>query len=304
MPPRKLFVTDSLPEEARRLLSGFEVFESSVDDGVLAQCQALICWPSRARGDLLRKMSSLVMLQSLSAGVDSLDFASLPPGTRVFSNAGAYTEAVAEHAWGVLLGVAKGIHLRNQKTTPRILRGKTLLVLGAGWIGSEVARLSKSLGMKTIGISRSFRAPEYFDEMHPVSELPTDIARADAVLIALPLTKGTVGLVDYEVLSKAKETAIVVNVGRGETVSEEGVLRWLRERPETRYATDVFWKAGKKESFSTAAWELPNFAGTLHVSGVPVGEDLAGAKMAAARNVRRFFETGDALNPVKIGEYV
>ncbi len=304
MPPRKVFVTDSLPEEARRLLSGFEVFESSADDRVLAECQALICWPSRASGELLRKMTSLVMVQSLSAGVDSLDFASLPQGTRVFSNAGAYTEAVAEHAWGVLLGVAKGIHIRNQKTTPRSLRGKTLLVLGAGSIGSEVARLSRSLAMKTIGISRSFRAPEYFDEMHPVSELPADIARADAVIIALPLTKNTVGLVDYEVLAKAKEAAIVVNVGRGETVSEDGVTRWLRERPESRYATDVFWKGEKKESFSTSAWELPNFAGTLHVSGVPVGEDLAGAKVAAARNVKRYFETGDAFNPVKMDEYV
>ena len=74
------------------------------------------------RNKLLVKMSSLKMVQTLSAGVDTLDFRSLPPGTTVFSNAGAFTASVAEHAWGLLLGVAKGTHLRNVKTTPRRLR--------------------------------------------------------------------------------------------------------------------------------------------------------------------------------------
>jgi len=299
-----VFVTDSLPTEAKEILSGFEIYESAADDNILSECQALICWPSRAKAELMQKMKGLRMVQALSAGVDALDFSSLPPGVQVFSNAGAYTETVAEHAWGLLLGMAKGIHIRNQKSTPRALRGKTLLVVGAGAIGSEVARLSKSLGMKTVGSSRSFRSPEFFDEMHGISHLGKDIANADAVVIALPLTKLTRGIVDYDVLSRSKENAIVVNVGRGETVSEEGLVRWLKERPESRYCTDVYWKTGGKEAFSTRAWELPNFAGTLHVSGVPLGEDLDGVKVAAAWNVRRYFESGNGVNRVDAAEYL
>jgi len=300
----KVFITDSLPQEARDLLSGFDVYESAAEDSVLAECQALVCWPTRAKGELMRKMKSLRMVQTLSAGVDALDFHFLPPGIEVFSNAGAFTDNVAEHAWGILLGVAKGIHVRSQKTTPRSLRGKMLLVLGAGSIGSEVARLSKSLGMTAIGVSRSFKFPELFDEKHPIDALPEEIGRADAVVIALPLTRSTRGLVGYELLARAKENVIVVNVGRGETVDEEGVLRWLREKPESRYATDVFWKTSGKEQFATKGWELPNFAGTLHVSGVPLGEELVGAKVAAAWNVKRFFETGGALNRVDVDEYL
>jgi len=299
----KLFVTDSLPLKAKDLLRGFEVYETEADDGTLAHCQVLLCWPTRAKGKLLRKMKSLKMVQTLSAGVDALDFHEIPPGVQVFSNAGAYTDNVAEHAWGILLGVAKGVHLRNRKTTPRTLRGKTLMV-GAGSIGSEVARLSKSLQMKTVGLSRSFKSPELFDERHRIGALPREIRRADAVVIALPLSKTTRGMLGYDLLSMTKETVIVVNVGRGETVEEEGLLRWLRKRPESRYATDVFWKAGGREKFATKGWELPNFAGTLHVSGVPLGEDLVGAKMSAALNVKRYFESGKALNHVKIDEYL
>jgi phosphoglycerate dehydrogenase-like enzyme len=55
-------------------------------------------------------MTSLRMIQALSAGIDGLDFASVPSGVEVFSNAGAYTDSAAEHAWGLALGVAKGVH--------------------------------------------------------------------------------------------------------------------------------------------------------------------------------------------------
>jgi D-3-phosphoglycerate dehydrogenase len=299
-----LFVNDALPPEARQILSPFELFETTADEAALERCEALICWPGRAKGEVLRKMKNLRMVQTLSAGVDALDFASLGPDVQVFSNAGAFAESVGEHAWGLLLGVAKGVHLRNRKTTPRVLRGRTLVVIGCGAIGSEVARLSKSLEMKTVGVSRSFKSPELFDQRHPVSELPAVVGSADAMAITLPLTKSTRGMVDYDLLSRTKDAVIVVNLGRGETVSEEGVLRWLRERPESRFATDVYWKKDGREDFSTRAWELPNFAGSLHNSGLPLGEDLSRAKVAAAWNVRRYFETGGALNHVDVSEYL
>ena len=300
----KVYVTDTLPPEAKSVLDGYDLFEGAADEKVLEECRALVCWPTRAKPDLFQKMKSLEMVQTMSAGVDALDFRSLPKGVQVFSNAGAFTATVAEHAWGILLGVAKGVHLRNKKVTPRALRGKTLLVLGAGAIGSEVARLSKSLEMKTIGISRSLKTPQIFDEAGPVSSLAAKIGEADTIVIALPLTKATKGLVDYDILMEAKDAAIVVNVGRGEIVSEDGLIRWLKERPESRYGTDVFWKVEGRESFETKAWELPNFAGTLHDAGVPLGEDLVEVKVAAAWNVKRFFDLGGAVNRVEIGEYL
>jgi phosphoglycerate dehydrogenase-like enzyme len=280
------------------------MFETTASDADLERCAGLMCWPSRAKKGLLAKMRNLKVVQTMSAGVDVLDFEALPAKVEVFSNAGAFTDSVAEHAWGMILGTAKGIHLRNLRTTPRRLGRKTLLVAGCGGIGSEVARLSKSLGMRTVGLSRSFKTPGVFDERSPLSELPEKIAGADVILLSLPLTKETRGAMNYDLLAKAKEGVIVVNVGRGELTDEDGLLRWLKERPESRYATDVFWFKDGRESFATKAWELPNFAGTLHIAGVPVGEDLTGAKVAAAKNLRTFLETGSAQNHVDRNEYL
>lgn len=299
-----VYVTDTFPREAKEVLSEFEVVELGEDPEVIARSQALICWPGRAKPELLRAMKGLRMIQTMSAGVERLDFGSVPKGVRVFSNAGAFTESVAEHAWGLLLGAAKGIHLRHQRTAPRELRGKTLLVLGGGSIGSEVARLGKSLSMRTVGVSRSFKDPGAFDEVASMDRLPARFADADAVVIALPLTVSTKGMVDHRILSMAKGEVIVVNVGRGDCVVEEDMIRWLKERPESRYATDVFWTAEGRERFETAAWDLPNFAGTLHIAGAPLGEDLVGPKVAAAKNVKRFFDTGEGENPVDTSEYL
>ncbi|MDG6919626.1 MAG: 3-phosphoglycerate dehydrogenase [Nitrososphaerota archaeon] len=298
-----VYVTDSLPSKARAALEGFEVIEGPADDATLARCQALICWPHRIPSGLLGKMKGLEMIQAMSAGVDALDFSALPTGVKLFSNAGAFTEAVAEHAWGLLLGAAKGIHVRNQRTTPYKLRNKTLVVVGAGSIGSGVARLAKSLGMRTVGVSRSFRDLGVFDERAPVASLGEKMKGADAIVMALPLTKKTRGILTYDLLMAAKESVIVVNVGRGECVNEDGLVRWLKERPGSRFATDVFWVKGGRETFDTPAWDLPNFAGTLHVSGSPLGEDLSAMKAAAAANVRTYFETGTAQNLVDTSEY-
>ncbi len=78
----------------------------------------------------------------------------------------------------------------------------------------------------------------------------------------------------------------------------------MRGKPESRYATDVFWKKGRRDTFDTPAWELPNFAGTLHISRVPLGDKLVSPIVEATKNVRRFVETGEASNPVDPAEYM
>jgi D-3-phosphoglycerate dehydrogenase / 2-oxoglutarate reductase len=297
-----IFVNDSLPKEARAELSEYDVFEVEAADSVLSECQVLIGWPGRAN-KVLKKMPNLRILQTFTAGVDSLDFEALPPGVVVFSNAGAYSKTVGEHAWGLLLGAAKGLHTHRERSVPRSLRGKTLLVIGCGGIGSEVARLSRSLEMRTVGVSRSFKSPEAFDDKRPLAELPEAVGSADAIAISVPLTSQTRGLISYDLLARTKDSVVIVNVGRGETVDEAGLMRWLKERPESRYTTDVFWTRDGRESFDTPAWNFPNFSGTLHISGDPLGDDQVEPKIRAARNVKRFLSTGSAENRVDLGEY-
>ncbi len=287
------------------MLSGCDVYDQTADDKTLSECEVLLAWPFRAKRQLLSKMKKLKMVQTLSAGVDDMDFDALPQGVQVFSNAGAYTETAAEHAWGIALGVAKGVHNGRKRLPPRHLRSKVLLVVGCGAIGCEVARLARSsLGMTTVGVSRSFKSPELFDETHPLSDLVEVIGKADMIVDSLPLTRETVSVINARVLSKAKETAILVNIGRGATVDEADVTAWLKERPESRYATDVFWKREGREAFDSPIWDLPNFGGTMHTASAQDREALVNAEIAAARNVKLFLETGTARNRVNISEYV
>jgi phosphoglycerate dehydrogenase-like enzyme len=302
--PIRIFVTDHLTPSAKEELAAYEVFEVSADE-VLGDAIVLITWPSRAKADLLGKMRSLKMIQSLAAGVDGFDFKSIPPGVRLYSNAGAYTDSVAEHAWGLALGSAAGLHAGRKRLPPRRLRSKTLLVLGCGAIGSEVARMAKaSFGMTIIGVSRTFRAPGCFDERHPASHLPDVIGRADLVVNSLPLTSATRSLIGRDLLERAKNHVIIVNIGRGETVDEASLVKWLKERPESRYATDVFWKRDGKEVFDSDIWEFPNFAGTIHTAAAQDPDAISFAHLMAAENVRRFLEGREALNGVDLKEYV
>lgn len=301
-----IYSQEKLDERAAKVIEEFGLLQVEASDEQLAHCDLVMGWPSRINSGLIAKMPTLRYVQSLSAGVDSLDFRSLPPGVLVYSNAGGYTGPVAEQAWALGLAMAKGVNQKKERVVPRPLRGRTLLVLGAGGIGCEVARIAKaSLGMRTVGLSRSFSVPEVFDERRPISDLKSVIGEADLMVDALPSTAFTKGLLDYETLKRAKETVVLVNVGRGDTIDESAILRILRERPETRFGTDVFWRGETRESFETPLWELPNFGGTLHTGGGGGGEEgFVQAQVAAAENVRLVLTTGKGRNLVPPEEYV
>ncbi|MDG6964805.1 MAG: 3-phosphoglycerate dehydrogenase [Nitrososphaerota archaeon] len=293
-----------LHPEARRILDGFGVVDASAGEQALAGCVAVIAWPSDIDYSILRRLPSIKVLQTISAGVDDLDFAKVPAGVDIYSNAGAYTVPAAEHAWALLLAAAKGVGV-EARTENYILRGRTLLVLGCGAIGSAVAQIGKAaFGMRTAGVSRSFRAPEAFDDRRSPDQLEESIPEADAIVDALPLNKETRSVLGYRALSGMKRGAVLVNVGRAETVDEPSVERLLKERPETRYATDVFWRKGGKEDFSSGLWSLPNFYGTFHTAGgLGAEEALRRAEEAAAENLRLALTTGGARNLVDRSDY-
>ncbi len=299
-----IYANDRLSAESKAVLSGFRVVEPPADDSSLAECEVLITWPHRFDADLFRRMPRLRAIQTLSAGVDWLNFSVIPAEVKVFSNVGGYDWPVSEHVWGLIIGMAKGVNVRKQETRTRPIRGRTLLVLGAGSIGAEVARIGRAgFSMRTIGISRSVKSPELYDETHTLDDLKGVIGHADVVADLLPLTNLTRGVLDYETLKLLKRDSIIVNAGRGETIVEEAMNRLLRERPDVRYGTDVFWRREGRENFDSPLWELPNFGGTLHTGGDGFTESLSVAQVSAAENVRRFLTSGSARNMVNREDY-
>ena len=243
----------------------------------------------------------LKAVQTISAGVDHLEFSRLPPNVEVFSNAGTFSDPVAEHAFAMMLAHEKRIcqffsETRNgnyRKERVGSLSGRTLGVLGHGGIGRSSARIAKAFGMNVNAFTRTPREDRNVDRfMDSAEELVTN---CDVLLIALPKTKETLGIVNKNLLSKFYGD-MIVHVARADIVAEGDLLHFLAENPEKVYLTDVWWNEPK------VSFPIPENAYlTPHIGGIS-RNSVDNAIYMACENVRRYLE-GHPENRVRINEY-
>lgn len=154
----------------------------------------------------------------------------------------------------------------------RELRGDALVVLGLGAIGREVARLAKSFGMHTIGINRHGRSDsEHIDETHPPDRLHDLLGRADALVVTMPLTEETRGMLDARAIGCMKSGAIIVNVGRGQLIDEQALVQALREGRLGGAALDVFSTEPLPDD--SPLWDLPNVLISPHTAARSIHEN-------------------------------
>ena len=176
------------------------------------------------------------------------------------------------------------------------LRGLTLLVVGLGKIGLEVARLAKSFGMRVIGINRTGESDSCdVEETHDLSALSDLVAIADTVVISLPLTDETRGLIDADAIAAMKPTAIVVNVGRGGVIDEDALTEALHQRRIAGAALDVY--ATEPLPAQSALWELPNVLLSPHTAALSVHENERIVTLFA-ENLRRYLRHEELLSRV------
>lgn len=243
-----------------------------------------------------------VLVQTLSAGVNHLNFNTSNDNVTICSNAGAYSNIVTELVYALLLSHSKKISFFDSETkegrftripTP-ILEGMTMGILGYGGIGRQVARVAKAMDMKTLGHSRSGRRDEFLDD---ISSSAGDLfARSDIVLIATPLTKATKGMVNRELLSRFRGKYII-NIARADVVHRDDMLAFLKENPEKFYLTDVWW--GEPEISDPVP---ENAVLTPHVGGYSP-ENIRKAMILASENVKRFLD-GHPENVVDVSDYI
>jgi len=322
-----LVCTDVVDDKSIRALSKYSKVDKLADltedrlDEVLPSidCLLVFSWPSQLTSDRLQKVTSLRFIQSILAGVNHIPFASLNKNVIVSSNAGAYSDEVAEYALALLLSAAKRVvelhvSLRDQKWTLKrtldegseitVLREKVLGILGFGGIGSVVGRIAKPFGMQIYAYSRkksAARGVKFFTGPGGLSEL---LKKSDGVVLALPLTSQTAKIMNAERLSEMRKDGILVNVARGELVDEKAVYEHLVANPNFRYATDVWWYRENRESLKTdfPFLSLPNFIGTPHVSG-PSGLATGQPVKLAVENTIRYLKGLRPRNIVNPEEY-
>lgn len=214
-------------------------------------------------------------VQASSAGVDGLLFPDLVESEVVVTNArGVFDDAMAEYVLGLLIA-----HNRDLRTTlehgregvwrhrdTRPLVGQRLLVVGPGPIGRAIARLARAVGMRVSAVGRRARAGDSeFDEVRGVDELLEALPGADHVVVAIPYTETTRGLIGRDAFAAMTSSAHFVNVGRGAVVDEDALVEALRSGGIAAASLDVF--AEEPLPADHPLWGMPNVVVSPHMSG-------------------------------------
>ena len=202
------------------------VLVRSLDGGLDGAAFVVPRWEDLPAVQALARQSSLRVVQALSAGTDSLE-PYVPPWATLCSARGARDIPVAEWAVGALLGAAYGQFGAAGSRTweyfrPAELHGMTVLVLGHGSIGRALEARLEPFGARVVGVASRAR-----DGVHGVDELPALLPHADALVVLLPLTPATRGLVDAGVLGRMRDGALLVSAGRGAVVDTDALVAEL-----------------------------------------------------------------------------
>jgi phosphoglycerate dehydrogenase-like enzyme len=284
---------------------------------VLDQADVLLGWHlgEELPAGTLHDSARLRFVQLLSAGADSVDYAALPERLLLAGNVGAYAQPMAEYVMAVTLALARRLPQRHAEMArgefgmwkPVLtLDGAVCGILGFGGIGKATGRLMRAFGARIHGVNTSGRADEPADFIGTLADLDRVLAEADVLVIALPLTRSTHGLIGTRELALMKPAAILVNVGRAAIVEERALYEHLRDHPDFCAGLDAWWhEPGPGSAFSTEYpfFDLPNMIGSPHNSGVTDGALQVGARMAA-ENVRRFLCGETVTGVVRREEYL
>jgi phosphoglycerate dehydrogenase-like enzyme len=266
-PPR---AEDESEEEARERL-----------EPILRGTEVLLSNPI-VPDDIVERAAGLKWLQLTSAGVDRLlDAPVVRSHVTVTTASGIHAVPISEFVIGAMLAFAKGLPraLRAQQERawrpywPEELEAKTVGVLGMGAIGVRVVELSQALGMRVLALRRSAvgrvkgegSGVMGADEVLGPDELPYLLAESDYVVVALPLTEETRGLIGEAELRAMKPSAVIVNIGRGAIIAEAALVRALKEGRIAGAALDVFQQ--EPLSGESELWGMDNVIVTPHISG-------------------------------------
>jgi phosphoglycerate dehydrogenase-like enzyme len=222
----------------------------------------------------------------------------------VTSAAGIHARPLAEFALFGLLAFTKGLPrlLADQRARSwghypvAELAGRMLLIVGLGQIGAEVARRAAAFDMRVVGLNRSGGGSwPHVDEIDGISALDRWLPEADAIVISLPLTDETTGLLDAAAIARIKPGAIFVNIGRGGVVDEPALVEALRSKRLTGAALDVF--ASEPLDGASPLWELPNVLLSPHTAGLSLRENERIVSLFV-ENLGRYLRGDDLRNRV------
>jgi glycerate dehydrogenase len=282
----------------------------------LRRATVLISWrlDRELPPDQFAHATRLRLVQFLSAGVDNVDFTAIPAGVVITDNAGAYAKPMAEHVMAMTLSLAKRLPQRhaalahgefNQHTPSLTLDGAVCAILGFGGIGKRTAQLMRAFGARIHAVNTAGHTTEQVEFAGTLADLDKVLAAADVLVISLPLTRTTRGVITDRELALMKPTAILVNVARAGIIDQAALYEHLRENPDFSAGIDTWWHEpplGEDYRTDYPFLTLPNVIGSPHNSAIVTGSHAVAARHAAM-NVRHYLHGESPTGTVRREDY-
>ncbi len=259
------------PEVASQVEATID-FDLDHFDESMATADGLVAWDLPTE-NLRQRAPRLRWIHIIGAGIEHLQPLDwLPDGVTLTNNRGVHAEKAGQYGLMALLMLNNAIprlleEQRNRRYVEcftNAITGKVLLVVGAGALGSAVARQARRLGLRTVGIRHRPRQTAGFDEVHGVDVLDRLLPTADFVLVTAPATAETRHLLDERRLSLLRPDAGLINMGRASVVDYEALATALRSGALAGAVLDVF--NPEPLPASSPLWDVPNLIMTPHVS--------------------------------------
>ena len=229
----------------------------------------------RISDSLLKKASKLRWIHTITTGVDYIvNLPSLKKEVLISCSRGIHVPQMSEFALLLMLALNRNLpqFIRNQdkrvweRWPTRLLYQKKVGILGIGVIGEEIARKCKAFGMTVFGIDAVKRKVDFVDYFHGPEDLLRVVPELDYFIIVVPNIPQTRKMITAEVLSSMKPTAFLINLGRGEVVDEEALIRLLETGRIAGAALDTFWAEPLPDDHPF--WKMKNVIMTPHVGGM------------------------------------
>lgn len=247
----------------------------------------------------------LKWVQSSSIGTDKFEEGGFPDNVQFTTSAGLKGRTVAEHTMALLLGYVHAVHLMERARASRewardalrndvsCIEGLNVLLLGYGSIGVEIARKAKAFDAHVVALNRTGIGEGAANVVEPIANLKARLPEADFVICCLPATADTEHLIDADAFALMKESAVVLNVGRGSTIEHAALLDALRNERIRGAALDVYEQ--EPLPLDDPLWDAPNLILSPHVAGTggPVGRHFA---ELVSENITRLTEGGPLRN--------
>lgn len=271
------------PEHVDKIKMGFPKIEVVETDGDMEKAAAsingaevLISWWSNFKPEFLES-PSLRWVHALSAGVDGFLHPPVMEGKIILTNSsGIHGIPMAEHTFAMMLSFSRGLHTFggyqqekhwNREVRLGELRGKTLGVVGLGSIGQEIARLGAAFGMRVLGVKKNPGSPpEGVNRVVSLEGMDMVLKESDYIVLTVPLTPSTHGLIGIKQLEMMKTSAILINMARGEVVDEAALTSALASGQIAGAGLDVFEE--EPLSQDSPLWDLKNCIITPHVAAL------------------------------------